>query len=87
MNIPCVDNKCLKYPICKSRMTIRCDVIYGYVSHITSTFLTPHDHNKHINILLRHMPNLTFVETEIFIDQKETAALLVGYMSGGKNVK
>jgi len=87
MNIPCVDNKCLKYPICKSRMTVSCDLMYEYIFYISTRYLTPNNYNKQINILLIHMPNLKFVETEISIDQKETAALLVGYMISGKNIK
>ena len=29
-DIPCIKNKCLKYPACKSKTIIVCDVMYKY---------------------------------------------------------
>jgi len=29
--IPCIKDKCLKYPVCKSKRTISCDKLFKYV--------------------------------------------------------
>ena len=36
--IPCVEDKCLKYPICKNRLSIECDAVnnWFYETNITN---------------------------------------------------
>ena len=39
--IPCIEDKCLKYPVCKRLKCIRCDELLHYFINSLDTGLTP----------------------------------------------
>ena len=58
--IPCVKDKCLKYPICKSKEKIDCKLIIEYYKYLTEL----HDNAvQSWDILYKHFPNLKILVT------------------------
>lgn len=31
MKLPCIENKCLLYPVCKSKVIVKCTLLHKYV--------------------------------------------------------
>ena len=57
--IPCLRNKCLKYPICIGKLTITCDSLDEYYRHnLKLNRDLANRHSKSWAALTIHLPNL-----------------------------
>ena len=50
--IPCIENKCISYPVCMNKRAIRCDFLFNYANEI-SPLCTKHT-----------FPNLSNLESD-----------------------
>ena len=52
LRVPCDTTKCLKYPVCKSKETIKCHLLYEYVTtHRNYVNLIEKDYWWSVNIV------------------------------------
>lgn len=60
--MPCVSEKCLKYPVCKHREIINCYYLNGYANYLQEHIKTIHENlNPSVELwkeLSKYFPNL-----------------------------
>jgi len=63
--IPCITNKCLKYPACRNKTQIECDDLNRYATYIEEHYHTCHQSNNPKKEMWEHLntffPNLELV--------------------------
>jgi len=68
--IPCIKNSCLKYPVCKTKNTIKCDLLNEYIISkiMEMKRLRQYNDGEHLKWWIKnlnpYLPNLTYVDNE-----------------------
>ena len=59
--VPCIANKCLKYPACFHKIRINCPELKEYFNILINSLHPPHTHTETWGILQKDLPNLKSV--------------------------
>ena len=61
--IPCIEDKCLKYPVCKSKTILDCTLILNYYKLLSpysfQVWHTLHEHLPNLKTLVSHKKGIT----------------------------